>query len=257
MRRGTSRQAMNEQDWDRVAPVFEEEIFNVPANDRKELIGKTLERLAGKDRSAADLGCGVGRTLPLLAEAFGRVYAVDISSECLAVAERDHAGLANVTYVHADLSAPRKGYPSVDVALCINAWLAGDLRTRLGIIDHTCRSVKRGGRLVLVVPALGSALLTAFRQQQWELRNGTPPATVEEQRTLRGEGLELGVVHIDKVPTKHYLQEELEVLLAERGMRVETLQKLEYPWSTEFEQPPRWMREPYPWDWFVVAERVR
>ncbi|MCB0791145.1 MAG: methyltransferase domain-containing protein [Flavobacteriales bacterium] len=248
---------MNEKDWDGVAITFEEEIFNVPANDRKGLIRSRLERFAGPARTAADLGCGVGRTLSLLAGCFGRVYAVDISSECLAMAEEANSGSKNVRYVHADLSAPRKGYPSVDMVLCINTWLNGDLGIRLGIIDHTCRAVKRGGHLLLVVPALGSALLTTFRRVQWELREGTPAAHVPSVVDGPQEGVEHGIIHIDQVPTKHYLKEELEVLLAERGLRVAEMHKLEYPWSTEFEEPPRWMRAPYPWDWFVVAERVR
>jgi SAM-dependent methyltransferase len=247
---------MNERDWDNVAPSFEEEIFNVPANDHRGLIPGALQRLAGKDLTASDLGCGVGRTLALLSGLFRHVFAVDISSECLAVAKDDHPELANVTYVHADLSSPRRTYPSSDVVLCINTWLNGDLSTRLGIIDHTCRAVKRGGHLVLVVPALGSALLTAFRGRQWELRDGTPPVEVERQQGPMG-AIEMGVVNIDGVPTKHYLKEELEVLLNERGLRVEEMHKLEYPWSTEFEEPPRWMKEPFPWDWLVVARRHR
>ncbi len=248
---------MDEREWDRVAQVFDTEIFNVPANDRKGVIRATLEALASKDHTAADLGCGVGRTVPLLSKLFGRVFAVDISSECLAVARRTASGLPNVQYVHADLSQPRKGYPQADLVLCINTWLNGDLRTRLGIIDHTCKAVKRGGHLVLVVPALGSALLTAFRQLQWELRSGTPPTEVERQVAVGSDKLGLGLVQIDAVPTKHYLKEELEVLLAEQGFRIERMLKLEYPWSTEFEAPPRWMREPYPWDWFVTARRMR
>ncbi|HRO97804.1 MAG TPA: class I SAM-dependent methyltransferase [Flavobacteriales bacterium] len=248
---------MNEHDWDRVADTFEQEIFNVPANDRQGVIRSTLEELGGPDRTVADLGCGVGRTLPLLSALFGRVHAVDISSKCLDIARAAHPQLSNIQYLHADLSHSRKGFPQAHVVLCINTWLSGDLRTRMGIISNTCKSVKRGGHLVLVVPALGSALLSAFRQVQWGLRLGTEPSEVEQQAALRGSALELGLVEIDKVATKHYLKEELEVLLNEQGMRIERMQKLEYPWTTEFEAPPRWMREPYPWDWFVLARRVR
>lgn len=248
---------MNEHDWDRVADRFEQEIFNVPANDRRGIIREALEELAGPDRIAADLGCGVGRTLPLLSALFGRVYAVDISGKCLDIARDAHPELTNIRYVQADLSAGRKGFPPAHVTLCINTWLNGDLRTRMGIISNTCKSVRRGGHFVLVVPALGSALLAAFRQVQWELRLGTEPGELEQQAAMRGGALELGLVEIDQVATKHYLKEEIEVLLDEQGMRIERMQKLEYPWTTEFAAPPRWMREPYPWDWFVVARRVR
>ena len=62
---------------------------------------------------------------------------------------------------------------------------------------------------------------------------------------------------IDGVPTKHFLREELEAALDARGFKVEAIEKLEYGWNTEFEAPPRWMKEPYPWDWFVTARRMR
>lgn len=248
---------MNEQDWDRVAERFEEEIFNVPANDTKGIIAAWVERLAAPGAVATDLGCGVGRTLPLLADRFARVYAVDVSSQCLEVAAKAHAGRGNITYVHADVSADRNSYPATDVVLCINTWLNAALEVREGLIDRTCKSVRKGGHLLLVVPSLNSALLTAYRHLQWNLRDGMAPLEAQRAAALNSEGLEHGIVRIDDVPTKHYLREELEALLNDRGFQVLDIEKIEYPWSTEFEAPPKWMKAPYPWDWFVAAKRVR
>ena len=248
---------MHEQEWDQVATTFEEEIFNVPANDHKGLITEAVERFASRDAVATDLGCGVGRTLPLLAGHFGRVYAVDVSSACLAVAEEACGTHANIRYVHADLSKDRKGYPQGDLVLCINTWLNADAAMRAGIVRNTCQSVKRGGHLVLVVPALGSALLSTLRQVQLNQRMGMDPAKAERKALPEGTGWAHGIVPIDGVPTKHFMAEELEALLAERGFVVEVVEKLEYGWDTEFIDPPAWMSAPYPWDWFLVARRVR
>lgn len=248
---------MNEKDWDQVAATFEEEIFNVPENDTKGLITDAIRRLSAPDATATDLGCGVGRTLPLLSEHFAKVYAVDVSSQCLAVAAESCTQYDNITYVHADLSKDRNGYPAADVVLCINTLLNASIEVREPLFDRTCRSVKRGGHLVLVVPALGSALLTTYRRLQWNLRDGMPPAEAQQEAAQNDAGIEHGIVHIDGVPTKHYMREELEASLADRGFRVEAIEKLEYGWDTEFEAPPRWMKEPWPWDWFVTAQRVR
>lgn len=248
---------MHEQEWDQVAGTFEEEIFNVPANDHKGLIAQAVERFASRDAVATDLGCGVGRTLPLLAEHFGRVHAVDVSSACLAVAEEACRSHANIRYVHADLSRDRRGYPQADLVLCINTWLNADPLMRAGIVRNTCQSVKRGGHLVLVVPALGSALLATLRQVQLNQRRGMDPAKAERLALPDGPAWAHGIVPIDGVPTKHFMAEELEALLVERGFVVDELEKLEYDWSTEFTDPPAWMRAPYPWDWFLVARRVR
>ena len=248
---------MNERDWDKVAESFEQEIFNVPANDTKGIILDWVDRLAGPDATATDLGCGVGRTLPMLAERYARVYAVDVSSQCLEVAAKANNAYANITYVHADVSEDRNSYPDADVVLCINTWLNASLEIRSGIIDRTLRGVKRNGHLLLVVPSLNSALLTAYRHLQWNLRDGMDPREAQKAAALNGKGLDHGIVHLDGVPTKHYLREELEAMLTERGFQVEAVEKIEYPWRTEFDAPPRWMKAPYPWDWFVAARRVR
>src|SRR5690606_7730221 len=158
---------MNERDWDNVAESFEEEIFNVPANDRKGIILSWVDRLASEGANATDLGCGVGRTLAMMADRYAHVYAVDVSSQCLEVAEKAHPERTNITYVHADLSTDRNSYPATDVVLCINTLLNASLEVREPLIDRTCRSVKRGGHLLLVVPSLNSALLTAYRHLQW------------------------------------------------------------------------------------------
>lgn len=250
-----NRIRMNEQDWDQVAVSFEEEIFNVPANDHKGLIREHVERLAAPDATATDLGCGVGRTLPMLSDLFGKVYAVDVSSHCLATAAVACQDRSNIDYVHADLSKDRNSYPATDLVLCINTWLNADLAIRESLIDRTCRSVKRGGHLLLVVPSLNSALLTAYRRLQWNLRDGLSPQEAQRDAALKGRDLAHGIVHIDGVPTKHYLPEELEASLGQRGFTLEVTEKIEYPWTTEFTAPPRWMKAPFPWDWFVVARR--
>jgi len=254
---GTTRFSMNERDWDKVADSFEQEIFNVPENDTKGIIRNWVESLAVPGAEATDLGCGVGRTLPLLADRYDHVYAVDVSSQCLDVAEKANRGRDNITYVHADVSADKNGYPATDVVLCINTWLNASLEIREGLIDRTCKGVKKGGHLLLVVPSLNSTLLTAYRHLQWNLRDGMDPQEAQKAAALNSKGLEHGIVRIDDVPTKHYLREELEALLTDRGFQVLDIEKIEYPWITEFEAPPKWMKAPYPWDWFVAAKRVR
>jgi ubiquinone/menaquinone biosynthesis C-methylase UbiE len=104
---------VNERDWDAVASRFEEEIFNVPANDRRGWIASAVKRHADPQGTALDIGCGIGRTVKLLAGHFGRVIASDVSSECLAIAAHVNRTVQNVTYEHADLI---KSPPNV------NAW---------------------------------------------------------------------------------------------------------------------------------------
>jgi hypothetical protein len=64
-----------------------------------------------------------------------------------------------------------------------------------------------------------------------------------------------GNVDIDNVPTKHYLREELGLLLSREGFRMQECEKIEYRWDTEFIDAPEWLTEPLPWDWMAVAKK--
>jgi len=67
--------------------------------------------------------------------------------------------------------------------------------------------------------------------------------------------LEQGIRPLQGVRTKHHLKEELLVLLRDHRFDVLSVEKLIQPWTLEFSDPPAWLRDPYPWDWLVLARR--
>ena len=66
-----------------------------------------------------------------------------------------------------------------------------------------------------------------------------------------------GIFYIDGVATKHYSQPETEVIFNEAGLTIKAIERLEYDWNTEFDSPPAWMKEPYPWDWLIECKKIR
>ena len=46
------------------------------------------------------------------------------------------------------------------------------------------------------------------------------------------------------------------MLFHESGFRVSALEKIEYAWDADFEDAPKWMQDPYPWDWLIVARKT-
>ncbi len=251
---------MNKTYWDQTAKAFESEIFNVFSNDGLSLIRSSIERLASKKKEASDLGCGIGRLLPVLSASFGHVYGIDFSPRCLDQARAAQGHLKNVEFVRADLSAPRIRLPKVDVAACVNAILMPSMSRRDRIFKAIGRHIRRGGHLLLVVPALESALLATFRLTEWNLRCGQSySAAVRtgfggKEDAARSRPAH-GIITISGAPTKHYLREELIVTLNNHGFGVAEFNKLQYQWKTEFADPPRWMKEPYPWDWLILAQK--
>ena len=60
---------------------------------------------------------------------------------------------------------------------------------------------------------------------------------------------------IEGVPYKHWVGEELHLVLRDSGFRNPQLARVEYSWDTEVIAPPRPKDVAPPWDWLVVARR--
>jgi len=251
---------MDEKYWDKVAGDYDGEIFSVFDQDRNGVIRSHIRRFGSPKLTAADFGCGVGKFIPVLAKNFAHVHAIDLSDELLGQARETCKALPNVTYAKKDLSSPRVKLDKVDFALSINVAIMVPRRTRLGILRTVARGVRKSGHLLLVVPSLESALLTDVRLIEWNLRSGmgydkAVAASLGDAEIAQERSIRQGVVEIDGEPTKHYLREELEVLLAELPLDIRSIEKVEYSWKTEFESPPKWMKAPYPWDWAVLLRK--
>ena len=80
--------------------------------------------------------------------------------------------------------------------------------------------------------------------------------SIKKKSGLQLKNILQGNAEIDSVPTKHYLKEELQLLLSNDGFVAEDFQKIEYEWDTEFLKPPKWLTEPKPWDWMAVARSL-
>jgi SAM-dependent methyltransferase len=245
--------------WNKMGKIYRDEIFSVSESDKSKIIKRQLKKYAKLDGVAADFGCGIGGFVPMLSEHFKKVYAIDFSKSCLQKAKALYEDLDNVSFHCADLTAPKLSFPKVDFILCVNAVITSSLSTRLGIFKNLSSHVAKGGHLFLVVPSLESALYTNFRLIQWNLDDGMSPSSAVvsgfNKIKLSAAHLHQGIVEIDKVPTKHYLKEELTAILEDLNFEVVSFQKVEYGWDTEFDCPPKWMKSPYPWDWLVIAKR--
>ncbi len=242
--------------WEKIAPSYNDEIFDVLHNDKKALIRSVISKYASRSRTVIDIGCAIGKWLPVLSPLFKTVYAVDISATNLSIAKQLHPQFKNIEYVRADMSGKKKNVPPCDFGICINAILTPSLKDRTIFFKSLSDCVKKGGRIVISIPSLESWLLTSIIQQQFRIDHSLFPATKNGKEALRKwNNIRQGNTDIDGVPHKHYLKEELQLLLANEGFIAEDFQKIEYNWDTEFVKAPRWLKEPRPWDWMVVARR--
>jgi ubiquinone/menaquinone biosynthesis C-methylase UbiE len=247
---------MEKKYWEKIAPIYETEIFDVLKNDRSGKIVKSILSFAGKKKSVIDIGCAVGKWMPVLAPNFGKVHAIDISIKNLKIAEQKYKQYDNITYERVDMSAKKVPNKKFDAAICINAILTAHLKKRDLFIKHMASFIKKGGDLVLVIPSLESKLFSHIIANKFNVddaKNDKAPTGKRAINQIRY--IKDGVTDIDDVPTKHFLKEELDLLLTLEGFKVLEIEKIKYEWSTEFHKPPTWLKNPKPWDWLVVAKK--
>ncbi|MBN8689025.1 MAG: class I SAM-dependent methyltransferase [Chitinophagales bacterium] len=244
--------------WEKMADTYAEEIFDVLHNDKKALIRTVIEKNAGKNKTVIDIGCAIGKWLPVLAPAFKKVIAVDISAKNLEIAASLYPQYTNVEYLRMDMSGKKTTIPACDFGICINAILTPDKKARDTFFAALGACIKKGGRIVLTIPSLESHLLTGIVQHYYKVDKKYFPKEKNGKEALRKwNNIRQGNADIDDVPHKHYLKEELQLLLAEAGFAAEEFHKIEYDWSTEFHNPPARLKEPKPWDWMVVGRRIK
>jgi len=247
---------MDKKYWENVAPRHNDEIFDVFANDRKGIIRSQIRKLAVKSHTAMDMGCAVGRWLPVLSKNFRKVVAVDISENYLQLARQKNKSLKNVEYIRAEIGNAL--LPACDFILCINAVMAPPADKRHSFLTSVSECLRKKGHLVLVVPSLESALFAEAMLSYWHFKDETTKELYKgDDAAEKLHNLKSGIFDLDSVPTKHYLKEEIKAILPHYGLSVMESKKIEYSWTTEFTAPPEWLKSPKPWDWMFVARKTK
>ena len=246
---------MNRTYWEKIAPDYNEEIFDVLENDSKGIIVSAIKKVASKKKTVIDIGCAIGKWLPVLSPAFKKVFAVDISKENLEIAKKLYPEFTNVEYGRIDMSDRKAKMPLCDVGICINAILTDSLKKRNLFFANLKKCIIKNGYLILTIPSLESSMLTSIIRQRWNPDKDANDVIKKNKSGFQLKNILQGNAEIDNIPTKHYLKEELQILLANEGFKADNFQKIEYEWNTEFLKPPKWLKQPKPWDWMVVARK--
>src|SRR5213595_2760215 len=107
--------------WSSAAASYEDEFIDPYRSDVKNPLPRVLRRLADRGKVAADLGCGIGPLLPVLATSFGDVYGVDFAESMLARARQRCRDLQNVTLLHQSLTNLDVLAGKIDIAVAVNS----------------------------------------------------------------------------------------------------------------------------------------
>ena len=251
---------MNERaHWDRIGNSYDNEIFDVFKSDLKRKLRYYFTKHASKRKSSIDFGCGSGKSFAYLSPIFKNILAIDISQELLSQAKL--RPFDNISFKRMDLSNRNIKLPLVDFLFCCNVIMLPAVEKNQVMLKNISKALKKNAAAVIVLPSIESAFFSSWRLIDWYKQEGIRSEKIDkdELNYFKGRKTDIiqGIVYIDNVPTKHYSASELEVLANQAGLKITSLDKIEYNWDTEFQSPPSWMKAPYPWDWLIECKKIR
>jgi SAM-dependent methyltransferase len=243
--------------WNRIAPSYNDEIFDVFQSDKKKKLPRYFKKHGGLNKTAIDFGCGNGKSFPFIGPLFKHILGLDISKGLLKQAQQ--RGYTNIDLKQQDLTKKNLALPPSDFAFCCNVIMFPVIEKNLIMIRNIYKALKPGGTALIILPSLDSAIFSSWRLIDLYRKEGVNPADIpaHEFHYFKGNKRDIlqGIVHIDGVPTKHYTEPEIQVIFKEAGFSVTKVDKLEYDWNTEISSPPEWLQRPYPWDWLVECRK--
>jgi SAM-dependent methyltransferase len=244
--------------WSAAAERYEQDFIDPYLPGGRNPLPEALQALAGDGgRTAADLGCGTGVLLPLLARQFRRVFAVDFAEGMLARARRQCASLANVEFLCRSLTdlAPLAG--QVDVAVAVNSLIQPRLADLEAVLAAVRASLRPGGTFLGIVPAMDAVhyhtLLLLDRARQ----TGMPEGQARQNAARHGEhalyDFAFSAFHYRDLEQHFWQPFEIRYRLRRAGFRRVRKAKVRLSWE-QFACAADLRRYPPPWDWFFQAE---
>ncbi len=250
---------MEARHWNRIARNYHDEIISPFQEGVENPLPGALRRLRGAGRlDVVEYGCGTGSLLPLLSARFRHVTAIDFSEAMLAHARKQTFG-ANVDLVRQDLRDLSSFRERFDVAVVVNAVLAPDPRDVNRILDGIFGSLRPGGRLLGVFPAMEPVLYQAmliFEEEIASVREEKRALSRTRRRLERSKfNFELGRYDEGGLQQKFFYQFEIAWRLRRAGFRHVRLGKVLYPWDSKRMGYEIFPDAPPMWDWSVSARK--
>ncbi len=246
------------EQWSRAAASYEDEFIDPYRPDVRNPLPDALRGLAGpKDRTAADLGCGTGPLLPLLADHFREVHAVDFAPRMLERARGRCAGRDNVYFWQRGLTdlAPLAG--KIDVAVAVNSLVMPDLGDLEASLGAARAALRPGGHFLGIVPAMDAVHYYTMLLVDRARATGMPAAGARKNAADHAEhkyyDFAFGEFRFKGLEQHFWQPFEVRHRLRRAGFRRVRLAKVLLAWE-QFSCAKELSVYPPPWDWFFRAE---
>jgi SAM-dependent methyltransferase len=243
--------------WSEAATSYEKEFVDPYQPGVRSPLLAVLERRAGKERTAADLGCGTGPLLPWLAERFGTVHAVDFAEGMLERARQRCAGRANVQFLPSSLTDLSSLAGKIDVAVAVNSLVMPDVRELEASLRQVRAALRPGGCLVGIVPAMDGVHYHTMLMLDRALATGMPLDKARQNAAHHAEhefyDFAFGQFRYRGLEQHFWQPFEVRYRLRRAGFRRVRLARVVLTWE-QFGCKEAPLGQPPPWDWFFQAE---
>jgi SAM-dependent methyltransferase len=247
-----------DQFWSRAARCYETEFVDPYRPDVRSPLGEELRRLADpKSKTVADLGCGIGPLLPLLAEHFHQVFAVDFAEGMLQRARQRCRALDNIIFLQRSLTDLAPLHGQLDVAIAINSLVLPAIPELEECLRQIRASLRPGGVLLAIVPAMDAVHYHTMLLLDRALAAGKPLPAARKNAAHFGDhacfDFAFGQFCYRGLEQHFWQPFEIDYRLRRAGFRRVRKAPVRLSWE-QLACGDSLKDLPPPWDWLVRAE---
>lgn len=253
---------MPEQDhfWSKAASSYEQEFVDPYLHDVKSPLEQTLDELAGLGaKVVADLGCGIGPLLPMLASKFESVIAVDFAAGMLDRARRRVAEAGNVTFLQRNLTDLSSLAGTLDVAVSVNSLVMPSVVEQEAVLRQIRASLKPDGVFTGILPAMDGVHYQTMLLVDRALDRGQPIEAARKNAAFHNDhplyDFAFGQFRFQGLEQHFWQPFEIRYRFRRAGFKVVKRKKVHLSWS-QFAGKDTMTKEPPPWDWFFLARPI-
>lgn len=244
--------------WSRAAERYEEDFVDPYSEEIGSPLLSHLEELQNQGaKVVADLGCGIGPLLPILSERFEQVYAVDFAPGMLKRAKERCRGLSNITFRNGSLQ-DLSFLPPLDIAVAINSLVVPDPNELQECLNAIGKSLKRGGSLLAIVPAMDTMHYHTMLLLDLALSKGMALPEAQSFAAKYGEHelytSAFGEFRFQGLVQHFWQPFEIPYRLKRAGLEPIGASKVRLTWDL-FPKGEELLDQDPPWDWYFRGEK--
>lgn len=244
--------------WSDIADRYEQEFVDPYRRTRRNPLLQALDAIPDtQQKTAIDLGCGIGPLLPILAERFARVIAVDFAPGMLDRSRQRCEGLGNIEFLQRDLSQLHDLIGKVDVACAVNSLVMPQVEIIERVLTMVHTILKPQGVFLGIVPAMDALHYHTMLLVDRARRTGMPEPMARQNAAEYAEhplyDFAFGDFRYSGLEQHFWQPFEIPYRLRRAGFRKVRKSRLKLDWN-QFACAKDLRQYPAPWDWFFHAE---